>query len=440
MADNTTINPGSGGDTIATDDIGGVKYQRVKVQYGEDGTSSDCSLENPLPANIGFSDSGAIDAFGRLRVASPSTIFDIKQLYDKQSLFFDEDITDNSGNATSTHSTTDAATTMHVENNDTIIRQTKMRYNYQPGKSQLYLLTGVLGAGVSNVRRRIGAFDANDGLFFELNDSTLSVVVRKGASDTSVASASWNIDPMDGTGPSGVTIDTSKAQIFVIDYEWLGVGRVRFGFVVDGKIYYCHHSMHANSVTAVYMSTSNHPVRYETSSTGGTGDLIHICSSVVSEGGFEPLGVLRSHSTGTTHVDASVANTAYAILGIRLKSTHLDAAVIPLNVCAISETNDDFRWVVSLNPTIAGTFTYSNLDNSACQTAAGATANTVSDFGEILAQGYVSTDTLQVSADLHNALRPGSLIDGTPDELVLTVQPLSADTDIQAAINWRELL
>ena len=49
MADNTTLNTGTGGDVIATDDIGGVKHQRVKVEYGEDGSASDVSPTNALP-------------------------------------------------------------------------------------------------------------------------------------------------------------------------------------------------------------------------------------------------------------------------------------------------------------------------------------------------------------------------------------------------------
>lgn len=49
MADNTTLNPGTGGDVIASDDIGGVKFQRVKPAWGADGSAVDVSEANPLP-------------------------------------------------------------------------------------------------------------------------------------------------------------------------------------------------------------------------------------------------------------------------------------------------------------------------------------------------------------------------------------------------------
>lgn len=440
MADNTTLNVGSSGDVIATDDIGGVKHQRVKIQYGDDGSATDCSEASPLPVMSVFTDGPEIDPFSRLRTSYPETIFDVKQLYDKQPLFFDESITNTSGNATSTHSTLNAATTMYVEANDVIVRQTKMRFNYQPGKGQLCYFTGVLGVSVTDTTRRIGSFESSDGVFFQLDDSILSVVVRKNSSDTVIAQSAWNVDKLDGTGVSGVTVDTSKTQIFVIDYEWLGVGRVRFGFIIDGVIRYCHYSNNANVTTSVYMSTPNHPIRYEIISTGGTGAMDHLCTSIISEGGVHPSGVLQSHSTGSTHIDASAANTVYAVLGARLKTTHLDATVIPMDFSMVSETADNFRWILCINPTIASTFTYGDLDNSACQIATGALANTISDTGFIISQGYSSTSSMSVDKQFESSLRIGSQIDGTRDEIVLAVMPLSANADIQAALNWRELL
>lgn len=98
-----------------------------------------------------FGDSPSIDAFGRMRVADPNTLFDSKMLWDKQPLIWDEEITNGSGNATSTHSVTDSRVRMHVEAGDTIIRQTFMRFNYQPGKSQQAMFTGVIGVDLASI-------------------------------------------------------------------------------------------------------------------------------------------------------------------------------------------------------------------------------------------------------------------------------------------------
>ena len=429
----------AGGDKAAADLIGALKHQRLKVQYGDTGSATDVSMQAPLPVTIQPVNTSLVDSFGRLRVSNPATLFDIKHLYDKQPVFYDESITDASGNATSTHSTTNAAVTMHVESGDTIIRQSKMHMPYLPGKSQLAYYTSVLGAGVSNVTRRIGSFTANDGMFFELDDSTLKTVVRKATSDTATTSDNWNYDAMDGTGPSGVTIDTSKAQIFVIDFEWLGVGTVAYGFVVDRQLHYCHFAHHSNSVTSVYASTPNLPVRYEVVSTGGTGNLDHICTSIQSEGGFDPLGLPNTHNNGSTKVDANTIGVTYALLGVRLKSTHLDAAVFVNQIDAVALTNDSFRWSLLMNPTVADSPSFSNKTNSAVQTFVGATANTVSSLGHELSSGYVSDKSRELSAPIDSVLRLGCTVAGASDTLYLTVTPLGSNLDIFGSLNWTEL-
>lgn len=380
-------------------------------------------------------DPTARDAFGRLRTSEPFTIWDSKQLYDKAPLFWDESITNGSGNATSLHATADAGVTMHAEAGDTVIRQSFERHNYQAGKSQYALLTGVLGASVAGVTRRIGLFDANNGLFFQLADSALSVVVRKGTVDTVVPQASWNVDTLDGNGPSGITLNTAKAQIFYFDFEWLGVGTVRFGVVIDGAIIWCHKAHHANSVTTVYMNTPNLPVRYEIVSTTGTADLLHICSMIMSEGGVNPLGV--TFSTSSSKLDADVAGTSYALIGLKLRTTHLGAHVDIRRTSVLSATNDSFLWRLVLSPTVAGSFTYTGLTNSACEVATGATANTVTG-GTVLASGYGYQQT-GIESTPETSIRIGSTIGGTPQAMVLAVTPLGNTADIYGTITWREL-
>lgn len=219
-----------------------------------------------------YGDTPAIDAFDRLRVSHPYTIFDSKQLWDDQPLFFDENL---GGSATSTHSTVHARVQLAVtaSASDYAIRQTKQRFNYQPGKSTLILLT-FLATQETGITKRIGFFDGtggtfmtpNDGIFFEVNDTTCSWNIAKNGSTTETATqANWNYDPMDGTGPSGVTLDLDAIQIAIIDFEYLGVGRVRTGFVIDGIIRYVHYFNHSNdsTFTTVYMSSPNQPIRYD---------------------------------------------------------------------------------------------------------------------------------------------------------------------------------
>lgn len=389
-------------------------------------------------------DSASIDAFARLRVSNPETLFDSKQIHDSQPLFWDDQQV-SGGGTTSTHNANQASTTIAVGATTAgkRVRQTKQRMNYQPGKSALIFLTGVIGAGASGITAQIGYFDDNNGLIFQNKDGVMQVVVRTKTSgsvvNNTVNQASWNLDTMNGTGPSGITLDFTKTQIFLIDFEWLGVGRVRFGFVVDGIPIYCHEVLNANALTVVYMSTPNLPVRYaiENDGTAGAASLTHICTTVISEGGTDFTGILRYGSVGATHVTASLAGTVYAVYGIRLKSTHLDAVVKEVSMSMIAETNDDFEWTLRLNPTVAGTFTFADQTNSCVQTATGATANTVTG-GTILNGGFAQANTA-VDRLLPSTYWMGSLIDGTADRMVLCVMPLSPNADIHGSLTWREL-
>lgn len=398
---------------------------------------------------LGVSEGGkaSVDAFGIKRVSQPETIFDSKQLFDAQPLFWDDQETSGGGTG-SAHSTALAASTMTVgaTTAGTRVRQTYMRFNYQPGKGQRIEMTGVLGAGAAGITRRIGYFDANNGLYFQLSGSTLSVVRRSSATGSPVNEvvnqSDWNVDKLDGTGLSNITIDTSKAQIFFFEFEWLGVGSVWFGIIVNGERIYCHKMNHSNVIATVYMSTPNLPLRYEISNdgTGAAASLVHICTTVISEGGSQARGILGSVSTAGTHLDANADGTLYALIGIRLKAANLSASIDLLDVNMLAETATSFEWNILLNPTVAGTFTYADVTNYSIQRALGATANTVSG-GTLLESGWVASSAAArggTTVGLKNDRRLGAAIDGTRDEIVLCVRPLATNADIQGSINFRE--
>lgn len=396
-----------------------------------------------------YGDTPAIDAFDRLRTSEPFTLFDSKQLHDKQPLFWDESI---GGSATSVHSTINAEVKMSVTTSasDFVIRQTKQRFNYQPGKSQLIFMTfhSPQATGITN---RIGIFDGtgtnnltpNNGIFFECDGSLSWNIAKNGTTTETVSQSSWNVDPLDGTGKSGITLDMTTSQILIIDYEWLGVGRVRVGFVVDGLIYYCHYFNHANtgSFDSVYMSSPNLPLRYSIETDGTEAShLDHICSTIMSEGGVEKTGILRGVDMGNSFTAGYGTTNDYALIGLRLKSAYSDVSVIPENISVVIGTNDAYKWELHLNPTVNGTFTYNGLVDSATEYAVGGTANTLSADGTILAVGGGSTQTRASDSDLQTALRIGSTIAGVQDELVLVLRPFSANTSAWAAFNFRELL
>lgn len=280
---------------------------------------------------IRLGDSSSIDAFARLRVSNPIGLFDSQMQYDTSDLFWE---TSPSTGSFATHLPNESSVRLRVTGSQTVIRQTRQYFRYQPGKSQFILMTFVCSQPATGVYQRIGYFDGENGIFFQVNDNDagLDLVLRSNVSgspvDTTINQTDWNLDtlnPDDGTdkNPSGIRLDITQSQILIIDLEWLGVGRVRVGFVVDGIPVYCHEFLNANINNTVYMTTANLPLRYEISASAGLPDnydLKQICSQVSSEGGIEierglPITV-DTRASGTMSVDSE-----YAVLAIRPKAT-----------------------------------------------------------------------------------------------------------------------
>ena len=391
------------------------------------------------------------DAFGRLRISEPETLFDSKQILDNQPLFWDDQEVSGSG-TTSTHSVNKASTTLGVAATTAgkRVRQTFQRFNYQPGKSQLALLTGQIDSVGTGITAGMGMYDDENGIFVQVDEGTLYMVKRSYATgvavDTKVAQADWNGDKLDGTGASGYTLDPTKTQIFWLDMEWLGVGSVRTGFVIDGQFILCHTFNHANSLAVVYMSTPNLPLRYEIENdgTGAATEMQHICSSVMSEGGEDKLGYTNWVSTGGTHIDLPTENTLYAVMGIRLRSGY-EGGVVHIRHVEIQEQagNKNYEWKLVWEPTVTGTFTYTNPNpNMAIDVAIGSAAPTAANGTDIVG-GFASTANRGGSdrLDINTALRIGNYIDGTPTEMVLCIRPIggSINIDIECGLNFQQV-
>jgi len=404
-------------------------------------------------AGIEVIDSAGVDAFGRLRASEPATIFDNKQIVSNQPLFWDDSEVSGSG-TTSTYSKDKASTTIAVSANTAgrRVRRTFQRFNYQPGKSQVVYMTTQLTSDptLEGISACVGYFDDDDGVFFAAEDGVIYAVVRSSvtgtAADTAIAQANWNLDTFDGTGPSGITLDPSKTQILVFDLEWLGVGRVRFGFNIGGITYYVHEAKHSNIIPTVYMSKANLPLSYDISNdgTGAAASLQHICTTVISEGGQQKIGTVRAISNGTTQVTATSAGTIYALKAIRLKSTDLTTTILLEKASVAITSAGAFEWLLIWNPTVAGTFNFTDLTDSSVQEATGTSSNTVTG-GYLIDQGYGASAGSGGSAagstggDLNNALHLGAAIDGTRDSIVLAVRATSNGETFLGGLTFREL-
>ena len=372
------------------------------------------------------------DAFGRLRVSNPQTVFDSKLVYDSQPLYWAEAQT--GGAAAGVWSGADARVRLTATTGQTSVRQTRRYFNYQPGKSQLVFQTFCMGPAVSGAIVRVGIFDAANGIILQRDGSSASLVRRSGSSvpTMTVSQTQWNIDPLNGNGPSRITLDLTKSQILVIDYEWLGVGSVRVGFVIDGNIIYVHQFQNANVATAVYMSTPNLPLRYEVDALLATGPayIDCICGTVLSEGGVQSTGAPFGFFSPRT---GNVADTASkTLLSIRHNASYPRVTIIPTNLIPVTAGNGVSQWALLYNPTLAGaawatTRGYCDLDVAG--TASG---------GTVIAAGVFGDNAPSISLNLiDSTLTLGDDVAGVSDVMSLVVTNVSGGNEqYLGAINW----
>ena len=385
-----------------------------------------------------------VDAFGRLRVSSPYTIFDSQNRYLKDPQF-DEALT---GSGTATFLANESAVEMEVTSasGDEVVRQTKRVFPYQPGKSLLVLATFTMAEGEENLRQRVGYFNADNGVFFQQNDDVLSFVIRTytggSASDArTITQANWNTDKLDGTGPSGVTLDETKTQILFMDFEWLGVGSVRCGFVIDGQYLVAHVFHNANSLTEVYMQTAILPIRYEITTTGaiaGAKSMKQICSSVVSEGGYERRSTLTwaRETTETTGITTSF----YPLVSIRLKSTNLGAVVIPNGYSFMpTSASDYFEVALIRNATLTAASFASLSTNVEFDTAATAMSGGTIVKVDFTSSGVLSSTPFNEVSTYNFALQLGVTIGGTSDIYTLAVRTITGTGDGIGALSFWDL-
>lgn len=384
------------------------------------------------------------DAFGRLRTSTPLTLFDSQNRYAKDPQF-DESL---SGSATCTHLANESSVAMSVTtaSGDEVIRQSKRVFPYQPGKSLLIMTTFAMAAGATNLRQRVGYFNANNGIFLQQNNNALSLIIRTytggSASDArAVAQADWNGDKLNGSGASGITLDVTKTQIFFIDLEWLGVGTVRCGFIIDGEYIVAHTFNNANSLSSVYMQTAILPVRYEITTTGSVAaakTLKQICSTVISEGGYEQKSALTWARMTTEKT--SIGTSFLPLVSIRLKSTNLGAIVIPNGFSFMpTSASDYFEIALVKNATLTGASFTSLSTNVEYDTAA--TAMTGGDIvrSDFTSSGVLSGNTINEPSSYNFDSQLGVTIGGTSDIYTLAVRVITGTGDGIGALSYWDL-
>lgn len=429
-------------------------YNNFGFLGGVGGGSSNLLNTNPM----------LLDAFGRVRVSNPLTLFDSSHRYRDNDLWN----TSTASGGTAVFSANEGLVNLNVNttNGSQVLRETTKVFSYQPGKSLLVFNTFVMSPAQDNLRQRVGYFGLENGYYIQLENvtgnPTVSFVERSlvtgivtetrisqlggvyGAGDTG-----WNVDKLDGNGVSGITLDITKAQIFFADIEWLGEGTVRLGFIIDGQFILCHKFNHANLVTSTYITTASLPLRYEITNTGVTtssSTLKQVCSTVISEGGYELRGNQQAVGIPITSPRTfAAAGTYYPMVSIRLLTTRLDAIVIPTAVSILGLGNGkNYAWrIIQSGATTGGAWVGAGVNSAVEYNITGTSAS----GGRILAQGYVNSSN-QASPSINilkealfaNQLERNSFT-GVAYELIVEVaiDAIGGTLGIYVSVDWEEI-
>lgn len=379
-----------------------------------------------------------LDAFGRLRVGSPYTLFDSQQRYEADTQF---DTSTASGGST-TYLTNESTLQMSVTttSGSSVVRQSYRVFPYQPGKSLLILATFTMNAGKTGLRQRVGYFNTENGVFFQQNDGVNAFVLRSSSIPTpgtpsdirTVNQSDWNGDKLDGTGASGITLDVTKTQIFWCDLEWLGVGNVRCGFIIDGAYVVCHTFTNSNIQASVYMTTAILPVRYEITNTAATAtasSMKQICSTVMSEGGYEEYSY--GHIARRTTAVATIGTTFKPIVAIRLASGRTNAVILPFRIQVLPITSQNYEVALVKNPTLTGASWTAMPDSNNVEydvTASAITGGTIVQTDYVTSSGSGGTAPLADPSGYNWALQLGTSLTGTSDIYAIQIRTVSGAT------------
>lgn len=444
------------------------KYYRVRYTSSVSTTFSitsrlstefDTTFSNNLYT---MTDDGSMDAFGKLRVSNPYTLLDLKFPGQSIASGASPEFLNNNVLETNTSSGSFLAVYQNAKCVMTgtgvgyFINQSRKNAIYQPGKSMLVLLSGIIyngptgTAGIDYVSR-VGYFDSNNGIFFAFDSKNgVSVNVRNNMSDTVIYRSEWNIDKMDGNGPSSLTLDFTKGQLFVIDLEWLGVGRVRYGFYAFGKIYYCHQITNLNVLNEPYIQTANLPLRYELQGYNiaqvTPASLVEICATAISEGGYTPIG--RPFSAGNNSTGISLPNTNETLaLAIRINPIYQNTGIVPTGLSIIGDNQNIVLYRVRLYLSVSpGSLSFTNVNTkSIAQVATTFSSGSLSTTGSIVIDesyfaGKQTTTFSSLSNVFTNLVQLSKDVTGVSDVLVITCQKISGGAmTVYTNVNWQEL-
>ena len=394
-------------------------------------------------------DSANLDAFSRLRISNPTNVFDAQMTYDLKPTLYEQIVT--GAGAAIAHDATNrmagmtfAATTVGGK----AYMQTYEYFSYQPMKSQLIAVTFNMIEQVANALKFAGYSDGVNGIEFQNTGTANQIVIYSGTTlgAQTILQSAWNLDKLDGTGSSGITLDITKAQILIIDFQALYVGRVRVGFDIGGNIIYVHEFSHANSVVYPYIQSANLPIRCGMVATGTTTTTMKfICAAVASEGGQD--NTSSFNFSQTRGVSAGNATETH-LFSLRAKPTFnsiTNRSRIIIEDFQISVTGANPVWWKLVIGQALTTPSWTDVNATYSATQYDQTGTLSGSPAIVIRQGYVPA-TVQVKDSVTNLVtsRYPLALDSTGTnrnlgQIGILVQGIGGVSQCYGALNWREI-
>jgi len=397
--------------------------------------------------------SANFDAFSRLRISNPLTLFNAQLTYDLAPLLY-EQITNGTGTSIS-HNATNRYADISFSNtplNGTAYMQTFEYLPYQPGKSQLIFITFNFVENVINVLKFAGYSDGVNGIEYQEDGKYKQITLYSSTTqgNLTVIQKDWNLDKLDGTGTSGVKLETNKVQILVIDLQALYAGRVRVGFDIDGSIIYAHEFLHANNITPPYLAQAGLPVRcgMEAFQDGRTTSMYFLCAAVISEGGGDDVnqfGYSFQQMSGSTNVLTSDTHILTLRPKLLFNGITNRSRVSFIDVEVYNGGNQPVEWHLVVGQALSGTTTftdvntnYSSTEYNTAGTLSGAYAVKI-DGGWVPASGSVKSVTNTVINSRYPITLNAAGTHRTLGTITLIMKSLSGTQACRGAIKFREI-
>ena len=394
-----------------------------------------------------LADTPAVDAFGRLRVSQPDYRFDGQLVYQVSPDIWDTAFPPSLGTVTYDRTNKFAACTVYATGS--AVLQSHYHAPYTPGRSQSAFMSFIMGTTPGGgATRRVGYWDGTNGVFLEQTSSGVNLVEASSTSYLSGTNAipqgSWNIDTMQGTGPSGYTLDLTKTQILHVSLQALYSGRVLVGLDIGGDIRPIHQFNHANIAAFPYIGQASLPIRYEVRGNGTGITMNPICASVISEGGAEIRNVPArtfTASNGGTSIGVTTRRPILSIRPLKFFNQSLNhGLILPSAIGANASGQSGFLEIVR-NGTLTGA-SWSSVDSANSMAESDISATTISG-GTVIFSTYVNntagiTSTLSENL-LGRLVASYSHLMDQADVISIVATSMTGTANLSAALTWKEI-